>query len=203
MSNTQAHYSQGLINTINLSIKCPRLAGRVAYFLQNCEVLTQDQWVLQTVAGYHLELTEATIQERVPHQIRCSPESKSQDILRGSGALIQRGNGRDTALPKQLCVPDFPGGKEGQGLETSDKLGGSQPICEGRTLQDEGSSLTFRSPTTIGLDGKDGLQGCIPSSAHPSKSSTISSPSNWRRKLTSFSAYLSTYQLHPGCLQNC
>ena len=28
----------------------------------------------------------------------------------------------------------------------------------------------------------------------------ISSPSNGKRKLRSFSAYLSTYQLHPGCL---
>ena len=92
----------------------------------------------------------------MPHQIRCSPE----------------GSGRDTALPKHLCVPDFPGGKEGQGPETSDKLEGSQPICEGRGLQDEGSSVTFRSPTTTGLDGKDGLEGCVPSSAYPSRSST-------------------------------
>ena len=40
---------------MELSIKCPALAGRVAHFLANREVLTQDQWVLQTVADYQLE----------------------------------------------------------------------------------------------------------------------------------------------------
>ena len=94
------------------------------------------------------------------------------DNLRGSGALVQRGSGRDTALPRKLCIPDFAGGKEGRGPETSDKLKGSQPICEDRALQDGGSSLTFRPPTTTGLDGKDGLEGCVPPSAHPSRSST-------------------------------
>ena len=39
---------------------------------------TQDQWVLQTVSGYHLELKETPTQVRAPHQIKCSPESKSQ-----------------------------------------------------------------------------------------------------------------------------
>ena len=74
VSSTQAYY----INTMNLLIACPRLGGRVAYFLTNWEVLTQDQWVLQTVAGYHLELTEAPTQARVPQQMKHSQESKSQ-----------------------------------------------------------------------------------------------------------------------------
>ena len=159
------------MSTMNLSIACPKLAGRVAYFLPNWEVLTQDQWVLQTVAGYYLELTEAPVQNRVPHQIRCSPEGKSQIT---SGALVQRGSGGDTSLTKELCVPDLPGGKEGWGSETSDKLEGSQPICEGRTLQDGRSSLAPRPPTVTGLDGKDGFEGCLPSSAHPSRLSTPS-----------------------------
>jgi len=94
VSNTQAYYIQALINTVNLSITCPRLAGRVAYFLPNWEVLTQDQWVLQTVAGYHLELTQTPTQVRVPHQIRCSPESKSQKTsevqeLLSKGAVVE------------------------------------------------------------------------------------------------------------------
>ena len=92
--STQTHYIQALINTMNLSIACPRLAGRVAYFLPNWEVLIQDQWVLQTVAGYQLELTETPIQARVPHQIKCSPESKSQVTLEvlellSKGAVVE------------------------------------------------------------------------------------------------------------------
>ena len=96
------------------------------------------------------------------------------DNLRGSGALVQRGSGGDTSLTKEFCVPDLPGGKEGWGSETSDKLEGSQPICEGRTLQDGRSSLAPRPPTVTGLDGKDGFEGCLPSSAHPSRLSTPS-----------------------------
>ena len=96
------------------------------------------------------------------------------DNLRGSGALVQRGSGGDTSLTKELCVPDLPGGKEGWGSETSDKLEGSQPICEGRTLQDGRPSLAPRPPTVTGLDGKDGFEGCLPSSAHPSRLSTPS-----------------------------
>ena len=34
------------------SISCQILAGRVVHFLQNWKVLIQDQWVLQTMAGY-------------------------------------------------------------------------------------------------------------------------------------------------------
>ena len=92
--------------------------------------------------------------------------------LRGSGTLVQRGNCRDTNLPKELCVPDFPSGKEGWGPETSHKPEGSQPLCEDRALQDGGSSLAPRSPAVTGLDGKDGLEGCLPSSAHPPRLST-------------------------------
>jgi len=58
--NKQTHYTQALIKTMNLLITCPKLAGWVAYFLE--EVLTQDQWVLQIMAGYWLELTEVPIQ---------------------------------------------------------------------------------------------------------------------------------------------
>ena len=77
------------------------------------------------------------------------------------------------ALPKKFRVPDFPGGKEGRGLETSNKLEGFQPICKGRALQDEGFLFTFRSPTTTGLDGKNEFKRCVPSNAHPSRSSTF------------------------------
>ena len=53
------------------------------------------------------------------------------------------------------------------GPETGDKPEGSQPICEGRALQDGGPSFAPGSPAVTGLDGKSGLEGCLPSSAHP------------------------------------
>ena len=75
VSNRQTHYLQALINTMNLQINCQHLAGRVSYFLSNWEVLTQDQWVLQTVGGYQLELISIPHQVRIPHKIRCSSEN--------------------------------------------------------------------------------------------------------------------------------
>ena len=71
-----------------------KIGWRVAHFLPNWEVLTQDQWVLQTVADYHLELTEAPTQAKVPQQMKCSQESKSQidselQELLSKGAVVE------------------------------------------------------------------------------------------------------------------
>ena len=49
LQGSQAHHIQALINNMNLLISCQKLAGRVSHFLPNWEVLTQDQWVVQTV----------------------------------------------------------------------------------------------------------------------------------------------------------
>ena len=69
---------QVLNNKMNLSIECPKLAGRAAHFLPNWEVLIQDQRALQNVDGCQLELTSTPYQTRVPQQVHCSPESKLQ-----------------------------------------------------------------------------------------------------------------------------
>lgn len=73
---------QALINTMNLSITHARLAGWVAYFLPKWVVLTQERWVLQTVAGYRLEMTTTPHKAHVPHQIRCSSENRTQIITK-------------------------------------------------------------------------------------------------------------------------
>ena len=74
---------------------------------------------------------------------------------------------------RDLCIPDFSGGEERWGSETSNKPEGSQPLCdEGGALQDGRSPLAPRPPTITGLDGKIGPQRCLPSSAHPSRLST-------------------------------
>ena len=57
-------------------------------------MLTQDQWVLQTVAGYQLELTEVPTQARTLHKIRCLPESQNQIIsevleLLAKGVIVE------------------------------------------------------------------------------------------------------------------
>ena len=60
------------------SISCQILAGRVAHFLQNWEVLIQDQWV-----SNHGGIPTRTNNNPLPgpyvsHQMRCSPENEVQ-----------------------------------------------------------------------------------------------------------------------------
>ena len=93
---------------------------------------------------------------------------------RGCRVAIQRGNCRDSALSRQLCVPDISCGEEGWGSEASNKSEGPQSVCETRALQDGGPSPPPRSPPVRGLDGQNGSEGCIPPSPNPSRPSTTS-----------------------------
>ena len=93
---------------------------------------------------------------------------------RGRRVAIQRGNCRDSALSRQLCVPDISCGEEGWGSEAGNKSEGPQSVCETRALQDGGSSPPPRSSPARGLDGQNGSEGCIPPSPNPSRPSTIS-----------------------------
>lgn len=48
-------------------------AGRLKHFLQNCELLTSDQWTLNTIKGYRLELTGSHRQLRLPPPHHLNP----------------------------------------------------------------------------------------------------------------------------------
>ena len=79
---------------MNLSISSTRLAGRIAHFLQNWEVLIQDQWVLQTVGGYQLDLLRTPHQYQVPNQIKTTQENSSLVTLEvtellSKGAIVE------------------------------------------------------------------------------------------------------------------
>ena len=178
--NTQTLHIQALINTMNLSMLCQRLAGRVAHFLPNWEVLTQDQWVLQTVAGYQLELTTTPYQTHVPHQIRCSPENKVQ-ITTEVQELLDKGAILETQLTPQNFVSQiFLVEKKGGGQRPVINLKGLNQFVKTehfkmeRALQDGRPSPTPRFLTATRLDGKDGSEGCIPSDPYSSRPSTPS-----------------------------
>ena len=166
---------------MNLSITCQRLAGRVAYFLPNWEVLTQDQWVLQTMAGANRDSKSGL--SAPPDKIFSGWQEP--DNLGGSWAFVQRGSGGDTSLFKELPVTNVPCRKEGWPDPER-----SQPICEDKTLQNGRSLLAPIPPTVTGMDGKAGLERCIPSSPHPSRLSTPPS-------IPMGGAYLLAYKQHP------
>ena len=56
--HTQVQHLQVLINQMDLTISSNCLAGRVAHYVHNWELITQDRWVLQTITGYHLDLVQ-------------------------------------------------------------------------------------------------------------------------------------------------
>ena len=110
---------------MNLQISCQHIAGRVSYFLSNWEVLTQDQWVLQTVGGYQLELTSTPHQTRVPHQIRCSPENMAQ-ISTEVTDLINKGAIIETQVVQQSFVSQI--------FLVEKKDGGQRPVVNLKCL---------------------------------------------------------------------
>ena len=49
-------------------------AGRLAHFIQNWSLITNDTWVCQTVAGYHIEFTQTPVQAVLPPLLLFSEE---------------------------------------------------------------------------------------------------------------------------------
>ena len=43
-----------------------RVAGRLAYFVNTWKVLTEDNWVLQTIKGFHIPCIGQPVQEGKP-----------------------------------------------------------------------------------------------------------------------------------------
>ena len=81
LQGSQTHHIQGVINSMNLSISCTRLAGRM---------LTKDQCVLQTVGGYQLDLLRTPHQYQVPNQIKTTRENSSLVTLEVTELLSKR-----------------------------------------------------------------------------------------------------------------
>jgi len=122
----------GFTNTLHIgshkqhepSIRFPKVAEQVSNFLPNWEMLTQDQWVLQTMAGLPTRLNKHSIPD--PHATS-NPNHSRECILNSSRSCrtaVQRASCRDSALSIQLCVPDIPNGEEGWGLEANNQSEG-------------------------------------------------------------------------------
>jgi len=57
---------------MDLTTRGPKLAGRLAQYLNNWEQLKEDRWVLQAVSGYQLELSQMPWQIKPMPEIKCS-----------------------------------------------------------------------------------------------------------------------------------
>ena len=114
--DSPACYIQSLIRRMDKSIECPALAGRVAHFQTNWELLTQDKWVLQTVAGYQLELLGVPYQARHPPPTRVSLENQAQisaevSELLSKGAITETRVSTDQFVSQLFLVEKKDGGQ--------------------------------------------------------------------------------------------
>ena len=137
--NTQTHHLQVLINTMNLSIECPKLAGSstlptILGSANSGSMGTPNSgWLpieanINSIPDQGAPTNTLLTREQVP------------DDHRSVRTCNQRGNCGDTTVTTQLCVPTISSGEKGWGSETSNKPEVSQSVCEDRALQNGRSS---------------------------------------------------------------
>ena len=135
-------------------------AGRLPYCLYNWFNITADQWVLEVVRGYKLELT-STPNSGSPAQGHRVQESSSN--LRGSAEIAGQGGTKDS-LPLSRSVPqqDLRGSKEGwlpqasNQPETAEPVHAEHPFQNGEPGHDEGPTEEKQ------LVGFNRSQRCLP-----------------------------------------
>ena len=102
-----ALYIQLLIQCMNQLLTCLALAGRVAHFQENWEMLTNDQWVLQIVAGYQIELSKTPCQTSYPHPMMGSKEEQAQITTEVAGLLAKGAIQKTHLLPESVVSQIF------------------------------------------------------------------------------------------------
>ena len=147
---------------MDLSINCPVLAGRVAHW----QVLTQDQRVLQTVAGYQLELLTTQYQARHPQQMHCSLEEQTQIIQEVSELLFKGMITETNLIPKKIVSQIFLVEKKGEGQRLVVNLRGLNQFVKVEYFKMEGQYLLLQARDwMIKLDLKDAYLLLVP--IHP------------------------------------
>ena len=126
-------------------------------------------------------LPARTVQDPMPNQLPPSYDGlqrgTSSNNHRGGGIISQRCNPGNTTTPREFCLSDFPGGKEGWGPETSSKPEMLKSVHEGRVFQDGRTPSPSRSYPSRRLDDQVGPEGCISPGPHSPRSSKI--PGVW------------------------
>ena len=113
-----ACYSYTIADTLHGPVsRMFSLGWMVAHFQTNWEVLTQDRWVLQIVAGYQLELLGVPYQARHPPQMRVSSENQAQ-ISAEVSELLFKGAITDKSITRPICFSTFSGREKGWRAET-------------------------------------------------------------------------------------
>ena len=143
---------------MDLHITSLRLTRRLSHYVHNWEHITQDRWVLQSITGYQLELTQTLHQAKQPQGISCS-EEKHNKISQELTELLAKGAIVEAQLSLGRFISQW---KRKGGAEASHKPEGPQQLCEDRALQDGRAPRLTRINPARGLDDQAGFKGHIP-----------------------------------------
>lgn len=88
----------------NLNTSNSPVAGRLAYFIQNCCLTTNDPWVCQTITGYHIEFTQTPVQEVL---LPLLPFSEEETLAMDNEIKSLQGKGAIHKAPMSDKEPGF------------------------------------------------------------------------------------------------
>ena len=101
------------------------LAGRLQYFLDNWEILTNDPKILECVSRLKIDFQEEPFQERVPHQAQISMQ-ESELINQVVEAMLRKGGYSPSSLKRQSIFKQL--------VPSSIKWWGNRPVINLKAL---------------------------------------------------------------------
>ena len=148
-----------------------RVAGRLAYFVNTWKVLTEDNWVLQTIMGFQVPFVGQPMQERKPRV----PSFSSGQLTQMQEEISLLGKGAVMVVDSHSPQPEFYSVLVLVPKENGEMRPGPQPVGRDPSLQNGGPAY-LTGPAKVGrLASKGRPEGCLPYSTHSSGTPTLPS----------------------------
>ena len=148
------------------------LGGRLQYFLNNWQLLTQDVFILQIVQGLEIPFLETPVQAcfRSP-----KPSRKNASLIDHEVQEMIKKNGRQgsCSLFRSISEPCPSCPKEGWRTETSNQSEKAESVCGIPTFQNGGNSDLEIPHKERGFHGQTGSERCILRGSHKSSTSQV------------------------------
>ena len=159
---------------LDLSISAPCLAGRLAHYVRNWEVITQDRWVLQAIMGYKLDLLQTPHQGRRSAVLHHSLTDQALITEEVQELLAKQAIKKTQISPNSFISQLFLVEKKGGGPETSCQPESSEQFRAIRTLQNGRPPHSPGSDSDRGSHDQTRSERCI--SSDPNTSGSPTSP---------------------------
>ena len=140
-----------------------QLAGRPSHFASNWEIVTKEQWVLNTVRGYRIQFASDPHQSRRPHPVRFN-QSQGKLIKQEVEELLFKGTiVENQTPPAEFSLHPLSGPQKGWRAKTCHQPESTHRIRECTSFQNEGHPHPENPPSTqvLGMDCKSRSERCI------------------------------------------